>query len=189
MRQVYENDSFVLYRLDDPAPPNRPVLLFDTSWKGFLDTVFNRLDLSRCYDFRYISDFAGAEGGEPVELITDNAREAALDIWSVDNPGNFFVPTPTGSAFNSDVSPRPTTCRRCSGCTCSSPTQVQSREMVAPGIFGTLKGSFTGLPRAAQVKIPEKIPETGRYRVLVRAAATANKLSGELASPSDWTTQ
>ena len=197
VRQVYENDSFVLYRLDDPAPPNRPVLLFDTSWKGFLDTVYNRLDLSRCYDFRYISDFAGTETGEPVELITDDAQEAALDIWSVDHPGSFSVPTPTGSAFNSDV------------ITSSyylspmfrlylffSDTKFNRAEMITPGIFGTLKGSFTGLPRATQIKIPVKIPEPGRYRVLMRAAATANDVTvkskslgldstSELRSPPD----
>lgn len=77
--RLYENDGFVLYRLDDPAPENRPVLLFDTSWKGFLDTVFNRLDLSRCYDFRYISDYTGTDGRKPVELITDDARRP---LWT-----------------------------------------------------------------------------------------------------------
>lgn len=197
VRQLYENDSFVLYRLDDPAPADRPVLLFDTSWKGFLDTVFNRLNLSRCYDFRYISDFTGTETGEPVNLITDDVEEAALDIWSIDNPGSFFVPTPTGSAFNSDV------------ITSSyylspmfrlylffSDTKFNRAEMITPGIFGTLKGSFTGLPRATEVKIPVKIPETGRYRVLMRAAATANEVAvrskslgldgtAELRSPPD----
>lgn len=178
VQQLYENDSFVLYRLDDPAPPGRPVLLFDTSWKGFLDTVFNRLNLSRCYDFRYISDFEGTDAGEPIDLITDDVEEAALDIWSADNPGSFFVPTPTGSAFNSDV------------ITSSyylspmfrlylffSDTKFNRAEMITPGIFGTLKGSFTGLPRATEVKIPVKIPEAGRYRVLMRAAATANEVA------------
>ena len=176
--QLYENDSFVLYRLDDPAPADRPVLLFDTSWKGFLDTVFQRLDLSRCYDFGYISDFAGTDPGKPIDLITDDVEEAALDIWSVDNPGSFFVPTPKGSAFNSDV------------ITSSyylspmfrlylffSDTKFNRAEMITPGIFGTLKGSFTGLPRATEVKIPLKVPEAGRYRVLMRAAATANEVA------------
>ncbi|MCH9732014.1 MAG: FUSC family protein, partial [Actinomycetia bacterium] len=178
VQQLYENDSFVLYRLDEPAPADRPVLLFDTSWKGFLDTVFSRLNLSRCYDFRYISDFAGTEAGEPVDLITDDVEEAALDIWSIDNPGSFFVPTPTGSAFNSDV------------ITSSyylspmfrlylffSDTKYNRTQTITPGIFGTLKGSFTGLPRATEVKIPVNIPETGRYRVLMRAAATANDVA------------
>ena len=154
------------------------MLLFDTSWKGFLDTVFNRLNLSRCYDFRYISDFAGTDSGEPIDLITDDVEEAALDIWSVDNPGSFFVPTPKGSAFDSDV------------ITSSyylspmfrlylffSDTKFNRAEMITPGIFGTLKGSFTGLPRATEVKIPVKIPEAGRYRVLMRAAATANEVA------------
>lgn len=177
VQQLYENDSFVLYRLDDPAPPDRPVLLFDTSWNGFLNTVFDRLDLSRCYDFAYISDFEGTEDGKPVNLIAADPREAALDIWSVDHPPSFFPPTPTGNAFNSDV---------ITSAYYLSPmfrlflmfsfTKFNRTEMVTPGIFGTLAGSFTGLPRATEVKVPVRVPETGRYRVLMRAAATANDL-------------
>jgi hypothetical protein len=177
VEKLYENAGFVLYRLDDPAPPNRPVLLFDTSWKGFLNTVFNRLNLSRCYDFRYISDFTGNESGETVNLITDSPAESALDIWSIENPGHFFAPTPKGNAFNADV------------ITSSyylspmfrlylffSDTKFNRAEMITPGIFGTLEGSFTGLPRATQVKVPVKIPAAGRYRVLMRAATTANDI-------------
>ena len=178
VQQVYENDGFVLYRLIDPAPADRPVLLFDTSWKGFLDTVFDRLDLSRCYDFRYISDYAGTEAGEPVNLITDDVQEAALDIWSVDNPGSFFAPTPNGNAFNADVI---TSAYYLSPMfrlyLFFSDTKFNRAEMITPGIFGTLKGSFTGLPRATTVKVPVKIPESGRYRVLMRAAATANEVT------------
>lgn len=178
VEQLYENSSFVLYRLRDPALPNRPVLLFDTSWNGFLNTVFNRLNLSRCYDFQYISDFAGTASGEPVKLITANTQQAALDIWSVDHPKSFFAPTPTGNAFNSDV---------VTSAYYLSPmfrlflmfsfTKFNRTETVTPGIFGTLTGSFTGLPRATTVKIPIRIPHAGRYRVLMRAAASANTLT------------
>ncbi|BBY84828.1 MFS transporter [Mycolicibacterium tokaiense] len=175
--RLYENDGFVLYRLDDPAPENRPVLLFDTSWKGFLDTVFNRLDLSRCYDFRYISDYTGTDGRKPVELITDDAPQAALDIWSVDNPGSFFAPTTNGNAFNSDVV---TSAYYLSPMfrlyLFFSDTKFNRAEMITPGIFGTLNGSFVALPETTEIKVPVKVPETGRYRVLLRSAATANQL-------------
>ncbi len=176
--QVYENNSFVLYKLDDPAPPNRPVLLFDTSWNRFLSTVYDRLDLSRCYDFQYISDFAGTSGGQPIQLITDDRREAALDIWSVDHPGSFFGPTANGAAFNPDV---------VTSAYYLSPmfrlflmfsyTKFNRAEMLTPGIFGALQSSFTGLPRATQIKIPIRVANPGRYRILVRAATTANELS------------
>lgn len=178
VEQLYENDSFVLYRLREPAPANRPVLLFDTSWNGFLNTVFDRLDLSRCNDFEYISDFTGTSSGQPVNLVTADPKEAALDIWSVDHPGSFFAPTPKGNAFNSDV---------ITSSYYLSPmfrlfllfsfTKFNRTEMVTPGIFGTLSGSFTGLPRATQVKIPVRVGQAGRYRVLMRSAATANDLT------------
>lgn len=178
VEQLYENNSFVLYRLTDPAQEKRPVLLFDTSWNGFLNTVFDRLDLSRCYDFQYISDFAGTTSGEPINLVTANTQQAALDIWSMDHPKSFFVPSPTGNAFNSDV---------ITSSYYLSPmfrlflmfsfTKFNRGEVVTPGIFGTLAGSFTGLPRATKIKIPVTVPHAGRYRVLLRAAATANQLT------------
>ncbi len=33
-------------------------------------------------------------GASPVELITDDVHASALDIWSVDHPGSFFVADP-----------------------------------------------------------------------------------------------
>ena len=177
VKQLYENDSFILYRLDDPAPADRPVLLFDTSWNDYLNTVFARLDLTRCYDFRYISDFAGTAAGEPIDLITADVQEATLDIWSVDNPGSFFAPTPKGNAFNSDVAASPYYLSPMFRLFLMfSYTKFNRTEMITPGIFGTLSGSFTGLPRATQVKIPVSIPEAGQYRILMRAAATANEV-------------
>ena len=177
VEQLYENESFVLYRLDDPAPDDRPVLLFDTSWNGYLDTVFARLDLSRCYDFRYISDYEGTKDEETVDLVTSDPEEAALDIWSVDNPGSFFTPTPKGFAFNPEVV---TSAYYLSPMfrlfLMFSDTKWNRTEMITPGIFGSLTGSFIGLPRSTQVRIPVSVPESGRYRVLMRAAATANEV-------------
>ncbi len=63
-----------------------------------------------------------------------------------------------------------------------SDTKFNRADMITPGIFGTLKGSFTGLPRATEVKVPIRIPEAGRYRVLMRAATTANTIT--VRSPS-----
>jgi hypothetical protein len=196
VEQLYENDSFVLYRLDDTAPAGREVLLFDTSWQDYLDAVFTRLDLSRCYDFRYISDYDGVTDEQTTLLATDE-RSAALDIWARAHQTEFFVPSSKIFAFNPDVV--------ASSYYLSpmfrlflffSDTKWNRTEMITPGIFGTLDGSFIGVPRATRFTVPATVTTPGRYRVLMRAAATANDLdvssptlgfstSAELRSPGD----
>jgi hypothetical protein len=196
VEQLYENDSFVLYRLDDTAPPDRDVLLFDTSWQDYLDAVFTRLDLSRCYDFQYISDYDGVTD-EPTTLLATDERSAAIDIWSRQNDSQFFVPSSKIFAFNPDVV--------ASSYYLSpmfrlflffSDTKWNRTEMITPGIFGTLRGSFIGVPRATRFTIPTVVTTPGSYRVLMRAAATANDVdvssptlgfseSTELRSPDD----
>lgn len=194
---MYENDSFVLYRIVDTAPPDREVLLVDTSWRDYLDTVFARLDLTKCYDLEYISGFEGVDPDRPTTLLATDRHSAAIDLWSIEHPGHFFVPSSKIFAFDPDIV--------ASSYYLSpmfrlflffSDTKWNRTEMITPGIFGTLEGSFIGVPRATQVSVPVSIPESGRYRVLVRAAATANDVSvsaptvgfstdAELRSPAD----
>ena len=121
VEQLYENDSFVLYRVDDTAPPDREVLLFDTSWQDYLDAVFTRLDLSRCYDFQYISDYEGSPTSRrrcwrpTSEAPPSTSGRASTRASSSHRARRSSRSTPTSS-------PAATTCRRCSGCSSSSPT-------------------------------------------------------------------
>ncbi|TFH69448.1 hypothetical protein [Cellulomonas sp. HD19AZ1] len=55
-----------------------------------------------------------------------------------------------------------------------SNTKWNRTEMITPRVFGTLRGSFIGLPRATGVRVPVTVAEPGRYRVLARTAPTAN---------------
>lgn len=48
--------------------------------------------------------------------------------------------------------------------------------MITPGVFGTLRGSFIGVPRATQFNLPVKVKTAGRYRLLMRTADTANSV-------------
>ena len=175
---VFENESFVLYELTDPARPERDILLFDTSWKGFLDTVFARLDLSACYNFEYISSYRGSDShNKPVNLLATDPHSAAVDLWAVDNGEYYFTPSSKIFAFNSDVV--------ASSYYLSpmfrlflffSDTKWNRNEMITPGIFGTLRGSFIGLPRPTRFTVPTTVPQTGTYRVLMRSAVTANSV-------------
>lgn len=194
---IVENDSFVLYRLTDPPDPDRDVLLFDTSWNEYLDVVFARLELSRCYDLRYISDYEAPEAGVPVHLVATDVDAAALDLWVRAHPESFALPNSKIFAFNPDI---------VSSSYYLSPmfrlflffsdTKWNRNEMITPGIFGTLDGSFIGVPRPTRFTVTANAPTDGRYRLLLRAAAPANQLdvtattldhdvSVEVRSPAD----
>ncbi len=175
---VFENNSFVLYRLTDPPRSQRDVLLFDTSWKDYLDAVYARLNLSRCYDFQYLPRYDGAASeGAAVNLVATDRQSAAVDLWARAHLDHFFAPSSKTFAFNPDV---------ISSAYYLSPmfrlylffsdTRWNRNEMITPGLFGTLTGSFVGLPRSTQLKVSVTAPESDRYRLLLRASATANRL-------------
>ncbi|MEM9466132.1 MAG: hypothetical protein AAGA90_12205 [Actinomycetota bacterium] len=183
VEQLFENDSFVLYRLDIEKEPEREVLLIDTSWKDFLDLVFARLDLSRCYDFQYISNYDPPPDGRTVNVVATARDEAGIDMWAAANEDHFFIPSHKMFAFNPEV---------VSSSYYLSPmfrlflffsdTKWNRAEMITPGVFGTLRGSFIGVPRDTGFTVPTVVDEPGRYRVLLRTAATGNLL--DVSAPS-----
>ena len=184
----FENDTYALYELVDPPNADRPTLLVDSSWSTYLDLVFQRLDLSRCYDFEYLPYYdppaAGTAAAErPVELLTDDEQQSALDLYLVAHPDLIGKPDSKIFAFNPDIvassyylSPM------FRSFLLFSNTKWNRTEMITPGMFGALRGSFIGVPRATSFDVPIVVPTAGRYRVLMRTAATANDV--EITSPS-----
>jgi len=178
----FENATYALYELTDRAPAERPTLLIDSSWSEYLDLVFDRLDLSRCYDFEYLPYYEAGDDSA-IHLYTSDEAAAAIDISSVHGDAGYFRPSSKGFAFDSDA---------VTSSYYQSPmfrlflflsnTKWNRTEMITPGLFGTLRGSFVGVPRATSFTVPVSVSSTGTYRVLLRAAATANDL--EIAAPS-----
>ncbi|MCK2037531.1 hypothetical protein KZC51_15470 [Microbacterium sp. SSW1-49] len=175
----FENDSYALYEITDQPRPDRVTLLVDSSWQSYLDLVFNRRNLSRCYDFEFTPYFepGSLTPGAPVELLTDDVGTSALNLWLLDHPDAISGPDERMFAFNPDVvasnyylSPM------FRSFLLFSNTKWNRTGMITPGVFGTLRGSFIGLPRATEISVPVKVPESGRYRVLMRTANTANVL-------------
>ena len=173
----FENDTYALYELVDRAPEERQTLLIDSSWSEYLDLVFDRLDLSRCYDFEYLPYYEPTAGDE-ILLYSSQPDSAAIDLYAVGNQGSFFRPSSKGFAFDSDV---------VTSAYYQSPmfrlflflsnTKWNRTEMITPGLFGTLRGTFAAIPRATNVSVPVSIDSAGPYRVLLRGAATANNLT------------
>lgn len=176
----FENESFALYELIDPPSLERETLVIDSSWPSYLDLVFTRLDLSRCYDFEYLPyyDRTAVDEGVTTHLLTDNAEAAAIDLYLLENEELIFTASTKIFAFNPDIvassyylSPM------FRSFLFFSNTRWNRTEVITPGMFGSLRGSFIGVPRATRFDVPVSITEPGRYRVLMRSASTANQLT------------
>ncbi|WKK72486.1 hypothetical protein Q0F99_05930 [Rathayibacter oskolensis] len=181
----FENSSYALYEITDQPKADRETLLVDSSWKSYLDLVFSRRDLSRCYRFEYTPYFdpASVEPGETVHLLTDDEQTSALDLYLLEHPEAVSGPDTRMFAFNPDVvasnyylSPM------FRSFLLFSTTKWNRTEMITPGVFGTLRGSFIGVPRATEFSVSVTVAEPGRYRVLMRTADTVNAL--RITSPS-----
>ncbi|QWT24309.1 hypothetical protein KPL76_02510 [Subtercola sp. PAMC28395] len=180
----FENKSYALYEITDQAPEHRETLLVDSSWQTYLNLVFTRHDLSRCYKFEYTPYFdpASVEPNSTIHLLTDDVQTSALDLYMLDHPKSISPPDTRMFAFNPDIvassyylSPM------FRSFLLFSNTKWNRTNVITPGVFGTLRGSFIGVPRATQFSIPVTVPTAGKYHVLMRTAATANTL--KISSP------
>lgn len=184
VKNRFENDSFILYELVDPPQQDRPVLLVDSSWSDYLGLLWNRLDLTRCYDLEYLpyadpKAISGGDGNAKALVYAGSSTETtAIDLWTLGHRAAFSTPSPKMFPFNSDIvassyylSPM------FRAFLMFSNTKWNRTDMITPGVFGTLKGSFVAIPRATQFTLTVKAETAGRYRVLLRGAATGNAVT------------
>lgn len=176
IKKLYENESFILYEVKDQPPDNREKLLIDSSWKEYLNLVYNRLDLSQCYDFEYITYYEPNKNDQVVNLYTQDSKLAELDLHSL-KTNNFAAPSTKTFAFNKDI---------ISSSYYLSPmfrsflffsnTKWNRTEIITPGLFGTLHGNFIGVPRATSFTIPIDFEKAGKHDLYMRGAVTSNQL-------------
>ncbi len=178
LHKLHENDSYAVYEFVDLPQATRKPLLIDTGWSEFIRLLSNRLDLTRYYDLRHLTVSDDLTSYTNLDLVTDDPRMAALDLFIKANPDRFFVPSSRIFAFSPDIIP--------SSYYLSpmfrlfqflSDSKWNRLNMITPGLYGTIKGSFIGLPRPTRFRIDAKFPEDGRYRLLLRGAATWNQLT------------
>jgi hypothetical protein len=178
LRPLYENDSYVVYEFTDLPTAERIPLLIDTDWGAFIKTLSSDLNLTRYYDLRHTVVSDDLLAYDNLALVTNDEHAAALDLYTKANPKQFSGVSSSIFAFNPDVVP--------SSYYLSpmfrlfqffSDSKWNRLNMITPGLFGTIRGSFVGLPRATPFRIDATLPEEGAYRVLLRGAATANELA------------
>lgn len=181
----FENDSYALYEVLDLPTTDRETLLVDSSWQTYLDLIFNRRNLSRCYKFEYTPyvDPDNISDKEPIHLLTDDTHTSAVNLYLLAHPNAFAGPDTKMFAFNPNIvassyylSPM------FRSFLLFSNTKWNRTDMITPGVFGTLRGSFIGLPRATEIQVPVTVTTPGRYRVLMLGSNTANAV--HITSPS-----
>lgn len=178
VQKIYENDSYVVYEFTDlPKAPRIP-LFIDTDWSNFIKLLSSDLNLTRYYDLRHAVVSDDLTGYESLAVFTDDPHSAALDLYLKAHMERFFAPSSNIFAFSPDIIP--------SSYYLSpmfrlfqffSDSKWNRLNMITPGLFGTIKGSFIGVPRSTVFRIAATIPEAGTYRILLRAAATVNDIA------------
>ena len=178
LQPLYENDGYALYELIDRPKADRPALFIDTDWNRFIQILTSRPDLTRYYDLRYAPVSDDLTDFENLTILTDNPISTSLDLYYKSNSAQFASPSSSIFAFEPDVIP--------SSYYLSpmfrlfqffSDSKWNRLNMITPGLFGTVRGSFVGFPRATKFRIDAKFPEDGQYRVMMRGAVSANNLS------------
>ena len=178
LRPLYENDGYAVYEMIDLPKAQRPALWIDTDWNTFIQVLSSHPDLTRYYDLRYAPVSDDLTDFENLTVLSDNPMSSSLDLYFKSHQSQFSGPSSSIFAFEPDVIP--------SSYYLSpmfrlfqffSDSKWNRLNMITPGLFGTVRGSFVGFPRSTQFRIDAKFPEDGTYRVLMRGAASANSLS------------
>jgi hypothetical protein len=177
LRRIYENDSYVVYEtIDLPKAPRLP-LLIDTDWNTFMQVLSRNLNLTRYYDLRHTVVSDDLTTYDNLTLLTDDPHAASLDLYIKAHADQFFGPSSSIFAFQPAIIP--------SSYYLSpmfrlfqffSDSKWNRLNMITPGLYGTIRGSFIGLPNVSQFRIDTKLPEQGQYHLLLRGAATVNQL-------------
>jgi hypothetical protein len=149
--------------------------LIDLGWGDFIAALSRNIDLSRCYDLRYTVVSDDLADYDNLTVLTDNPALTALNLFIKAHPDRFFSPSANILAFNPAIVP--------SSYYLSpmfrlfqffSDSKWNRLNLITPGLFGTIRGSFMGVPRPTTIRIDAKFPAPGSYRLLLRGAATTN---------------
>lgn len=177
LQKIFENESYAVYEFIDPPTEERTPLFINMDWNSFIRIQSQNLDLSKKYDLRYsmvADDLAEYDG---LTVITDDEQKTAVDLYLKAHPDQFFQPSSIIFPFNKNVVP--------SSHYLSpmfrlfqffSDSKWNRLEMITPGLYGSVTGSFIGLPRKTTFRIDAKFPQAGTYRLLISGSSTVNEL-------------
>jgi len=177
-RNIFENESYVLFEFIDLPAAERVPLYIDGNWNTFIRIMSGNLDLTNYYDLQYGMVPGDLEEYESLTIVSDDVENTAVDLYLKANEDRSFRPNSGIFAFNPDIIPSTyyfaPVFRMFQF---FSDSKWNRLDMITPGLFGTVTGGFIGLPRATDFRIDITLPEDGEYRLLMSSASTANRLS------------
>lgn len=177
LQKIFENESFAVYEFIDPPNEERTPLFINMDWNSFIQIQNQHLDLSKTYDLRYSMVADDLADYETLTVITDDEQKTAIDLYLKAHPDQFFQPSSIIFPFNKNVVP--------SSHYLSpmfrlfqffSDSKWNRLKMITPGLYGSITGSFIGLPGKTTFRIDAKFPEAGAYRLLLSGSSTVNEL-------------
>jgi len=177
-RKIFENESYTVFEFIDLPNAERIPLFIDTDWNTFIRVQSQHLDLSKFYDLRYGMIADDLAEYENLVVVADDAVQAAVDVYAKTHTDQFFRPNSSIFPFDKNIVPSTYYIAPMFRMfQFFSDTKWNRLEMITPGMYGTVTGTFIGVPNATSFRIDIKLPEEGTYRLLLRGVSTANELT------------
>ncbi|MCP4141809.1 MAG: hypothetical protein GY755_16300 [Chloroflexi bacterium] len=182
-RKTFENESYIVYELIDLPVAERIPLFIDTEWNTFIWLQTKYPQLSKYYDLRYGMKSSDLDEYDSLVVVADDMRQARLDIYAKTEADTFFQPDSIMFPFDQNVvSSTYYIAPMFRMFQFFSDTKWNRLEMITPGMYGSITGRFIGVPRSTTFRIDIKIPEDGKYHLLLRGVSSANSLTVEAPS-------
>ena len=180
LKKRYENAGFILYELVDEREEQTQKILLDVDWNSFICYQNNFMRAGKHFDLMHKMTEIDLES-EPVTLITSDPRKSALDAFFKKNPIHFYRPLAYNFYFEEKIIPS----TFYFGIIFSmfnlfGGGKYNYMNMLMPGTYDTLTGTFIGLPGKTKLRFKVKIPDDGTYYLVMRSVTTRNRLDFQL---------
>ena len=177
-RKIFENESYIVFEFIDLPNAERIPLFIDTDWNTFIRIQSANLDLSKYYDLRYGMIADDLAEYENLVVVADDAVQAAVDVYAKTHTDQFFRPNSSIFPFDKNIVPSTYYIAPMFRMfQFFSDSKWNRLEMITPGMYGTVTGTFIGVPNATSFRIDVRFPQAGVYRLLLRGVSTANELT------------
>ena len=189
-RTIFANESYTIYEFIDMPNDERIPIYIDAEWNTFIALQSKHLQLSKYYDLQYGMKPDDLQNYEKLIVLGDDFRHARLDVYAIANPNSFFRPNSNMFPFNQDIiSSSYYLAPMFRMFQFFSDSKWNRMEMITPGMYNTISGTFIGLPNPTSFRIDIQLPKNGAYHLLLRATTTANSFnvfSPSLGLNQDW---
>ena len=177
MERVYENEEFSVYEFTDTQNPDRENMVMSVPWDSYLCYQEHYLTLSKSYDLYFTMSDDESKTRQGLLAVSSAPEKTSMDLYLKDRPERFTRPSSSTFAFDQNQVPSTYyTSVIYSMFTLFKATKFNFMNIVMPGTFDTLTGTFVGLPGPTKIFFKVDVPAEGEYELLLRGITTRNDL-------------